>query len=123
MLTLFRNGGVPMYFLAAFALLALAAGVQFAVRPVRGGDAVVAWLSRATLWATLVGIVSDVAATLYHTGDIADPDLRGQLTTQGLAESMSPAIIGFAVLAVVALLGAVGQRGCRLEADAGIRDL
>jgi hypothetical protein len=30
---------------------------------------------------------------------------------------MSPAILGFTMLALVALLAAVGQRGCRTGAD------
>jgi hypothetical protein len=121
MMMLLRAGGTPMFFLLVFGLLALAAGVQFAWRPVPGGERVVAWLSRATLWATLVVIAADVAATLYHTGDIADPNERAQLTTQGLAESMSPAIIGFTVLALVSLLAAVGQRGCRAMTPANAR--
>jgi hypothetical protein len=117
MMMLFRAGGFPMFFLVAFGLLALVAAAQFAARPAPGKDAVVAWLARATLWATLVGVVSDIAATCYHTSEIADANERARETTQGLAESMSPAILGFTMLALVALLAAVGQRGCRIGGD------
>jgi Na+/proline symporter len=87
---------------------------HFAARPDARREGFLAWMSAATLWATLAGVTSDVAATLYHTASVADADERGRLVLEGLAESMSPAIVGFALLALVAMLVAVGRR--RFEA-------
>jgi hypothetical protein len=68
----------------------------------------------ALLWSTATGIVSDIATTLYYTHNIVDDAERSRTVLEGLAESMSPGIFGFALLTVIALLTAVGRR--RLDA-------
>jgi hypothetical protein len=71
-------------------------------------------MSRAVLWSTLAGLASDVGTTLHSTCTILDDGERSRTITEGVAESMSPAIMGFALLAVTAFLTAVGRR--RLDA-------
>jgi hypothetical protein len=110
MFDLIRAGGPAMGAVFLFGLAALLTSAHYAARPDGRRQGFLAWMSAATLWAVLAGVASDVAATLYHTMDVADPDQRGRLVLEGLAESMSPAIVGFALLAVVAFLAAVGRR-------------
>jgi hypothetical protein len=110
MTTLIRNGGWPMFLLLALGFVSLAAAAYFAARPDGKHEGFIAWMSKATLWATLVGIVSDIATTLEHTVDILDANERSRIVQQGFAESMSPGIMGFSFLVLVALLAAVGRR-------------
>jgi hypothetical protein len=110
MITLVQAGGPSMAAILLFGLVTLLASAHFAARPDGRREGFLAWMSAATLWATLAGVASDVAATLYHTTEVEDANRRAQLVLEGVAESMSPAIVGFAILALVAMLTAVGRR-------------
>jgi hypothetical protein len=131
MMTLFRNGGWSMYWVVAFGFVALVAAAHFAARPSGRHEGFIKWMSCALLWAILTGICSDVGTVLgvasekmgashqrmlegSAAGELADPDTRPRILCEGLAESLSPGIVGFAFLAVVALLASVGRR--RLDA-------
>lgn len=114
MVTLIRNGGASMFVILVFGLVTLASAAYFAARPDARHEGFLKWMSRATLWSTLVGLSTDIAATCYHTVDIIEPNERARVVQEGIAESMSPCIVGFAMLALVALLAAVGRR--RLDA-------
>ncbi len=62
MVELMQAGGVPMFFVLIFGVIAFGAAVLFAVRPdARRIDAVQA-LTRATLFSIGAGIVADIAA-------------------------------------------------------------
>jgi hypothetical protein len=117
MMTLFRNGGWSMYWVVGFGFVALGAAAYFAARPSARHEGFLQWMSRALLWSVLTGICSDVATAFYFTSsdDVAPGDARARLVLEGLAESLSPGIVGFAFLGVVALLAAVGRR--RLDAS------
>jgi hypothetical protein len=117
MLTLFRNGGWSMFVIVLFGFVTLATAAFFATRPDKKHEGFIKWMSRATLWATLCGAASDLAATLYFTTSIVDANERARTIEEGFAESMSPFIMGFAMLALAALLAAVGRR--RLDAKIG----
>jgi hypothetical protein len=131
MMTLFRNGGWSMYWVVAFGVVARGGAAQFAARPRASHEGFLKWMSRALVWAILTGICSDAATVLgvgsakmgeSHlrmlegtvVGELADADTRARILCEGLSESLSPGIVGFAFLAVVALLSAVGRR--RLDA-------
>lgn len=111
MLTLFREGGFPMWFLLAFSVLSLLSAACYAVRP----DAPRLRLSLALGAATLFTMVTCVAAAFATVGHQAPDYLKRHpeetLTTvllQGAAESLSPAILGNTVLTLLALLIGLG---------------
>jgi hypothetical protein len=114
MLTLFREGGWSMFVVVLFGFIALAAAGFYAGRPDAKHEGFLKWMSRATFWSVMVGMCSDFATTFHYACHIEDWNERSRLVIEGSAESLSPGIIGFAFLALVALLTAVGRR--RLDA-------
>jgi hypothetical protein len=131
MMTLFRDGGWSMYFVVGLGFVALTQAAYFASRPHATHEGFLKWISRALLWAILTGICSDIGTvmavgaqrmgTIHEkmldegiAGQLADSETRTRIICQGISESLSPGIVGFAFLAVVAMLTAVGRR--RLDA-------
>ena len=114
MLTLIHHGGIPMWFILVFGLVALAAAARYAIFPnaARSRPAFIQAMSATTLWATLACLAADLGMTgwrLTHTEEWRnDPNWHFILIT-GFAESMSPLVMGFALLALTALLVAVGR--------------
>ena len=117
MMTLMRNGGFPMWFIVAFGMVALGAAVRFALHPSRPRLGFVKYMSLATLMSIATGTAADLATVCYAMNSdamAADPQWH-RIFLQGMAESLSPAILGFTLLSLTALIAAVG-RG-RLTAD------
>ena len=115
MLTFFRNGGFPMFFILFFGAVALATAFWFAVRPSDRHDGFIKWMARATLYATVSGTLADFLAVMrYVVREQLQGDRRALILCEGFAESLSPGIMGFSFLALVALMTAVGRR--RLDA-------
>jgi hypothetical protein len=122
MLTLFRDGGWSMFIILAFGLAALLTAASHAIRPDPVREGFLQWMSRALFWAVLCGITSDLATLCHYAaqdsgaqGEALTSDMRARIALQGFGESMSPAIMGFAFLALIALLTAVGRR--RIDAS------
>lgn len=111
MITLFVEGGFPMWFLLAFGVAALVMAARFARVPARRTLRVALALSVATACTAVTGVAKDLATVghqvpnyiRYHPGDNL-----AYVLLQGFAESMAPAILGFTLLSLVALLVAVG---------------
>jgi hypothetical protein len=114
MWTLFRDGGWSMFVVVLFGFVSLATAGFYAARPDAKHEGFIQWMSRATLWAILAGICSDFATVCHYVGPMEDWNKRGQIVLVGAAESLSPGIMGFAFLALTAMLTAVGRR--RLDA-------
>jgi hypothetical protein len=114
MVTLFREGGWSMFVVVLFGLISLATAAFYAARPDAKHEGFLRWMSLATFWAVLVGICSDFATVFQNIHHIVDANERSQILLVGSAESLSPGIMGFAFLALTALLAAVGRR--RLDA-------
>ncbi len=112
--TLFRDGGWSMFAVVGFGFVALATAAYYAARPDAQHEGFLKWMSRATLWSVVSGICSDLATTFHYACQIDDANQRTRIVIEGSAESLSPGILGFAFLALVALLTAVGRR--RLDA-------
>jgi hypothetical protein len=111
MLTLIRNGGFPMFFIVIFGAIGLATSAWYAYRPNGRSYAFIIWMGSTTFFATLLGLAADIGATCYHVAVAAvqsEPLWHAHLV-EGLAESMSPPIMGFALLAMMSLLTAVGR--------------
>jgi hypothetical protein len=108
---LIRDGGFSMWFILAFGGVALVTAFAFAVRPMARSERFIVWMGLATLAATLCGVSSDIAATFYAAaGEEMAMEQRVRIAMEGTAESMAPAIVGFAILSLVALMVAVGKR-------------
>jgi hypothetical protein len=114
MVTLFRDGGWSMFVVVLFGFISLATAGFYVARPDAKHEGFIVWMSRATLWSILVGICSDFATVCQNINQIEDANRRSQILLVGSAESLSPGIMGFAFLALTALLTAVGRR--RLDA-------
>lgn len=111
MLTLFREGGFPMWFLLAFSLLSLLTAARYALRPAIDRLRLPIALGAATLFTTITGVAAAFATVGHQAPDYLKLHPEETLTTvllQGAAESLSPAILGFTVLTLLALLIALG---------------
>ncbi len=111
MLTLIRNGGFPMFFIMAFGGVALAAAGWYAFRPNARSLGVIVWMGTATLFASLMGTVADLGTVAYAVSSMIQAGAKDWYVAliEGFAESMSPGIMGFALLSMVALVTAVGR--------------
>jgi hypothetical protein len=108
--TIFREGGWSTFMVVGLGLVALATAAFYAARPDAKHEGFIQWMSRAVLWSILAGICSDFATVFHNTNGIENPSLRIQITMVGAAESLSPGILGFVLLSLVAMLTAVGRR-------------
>jgi hypothetical protein len=114
MLEFFMAGGFPMWFLLIFGGLSLAGAVLFARRPDAQRLASVRALSVATLCSVGAGVASCFAAVGYNVPQhFADEPNVHMVVLTGIAESMSPAIMGLAILSITWLIVAVGHRRLR----------
>jgi uncharacterized membrane protein len=115
MLTMFRNGGFPMFFILAFGLLALGTAFAYALRPLRDREGFVRWMSLATFASIVCGTATDLATVARYVAEHPmEPARMNVIVIEGFGESMSPAILGFSMLSLVALMMAFGKR--RLDA-------
>ena len=125
MWTLIRNGGVvPMLTILVFGVLSLGSAFLFAVRPQRPLRGFIESMCRATLFGTFAATAAAIGATLYAASTVWEqPDggstQAAHMIVQGLAESTSPAILGFSFLALAQMLSAVGRR--RLDEGSAVR--
>jgi hypothetical protein len=120
MMTLLRDGGFPMVAVVLLGAVTLISAFVFAVRADAASERFVVWMGLSTLCSILCGVASDLATTLsVVTLEEMPFELRIQIAMKGTAESMAPAIVGFALLSLVALMLAVGKR--RLDAKTGAR--
>ncbi|HXU65068.1 MAG TPA: hypothetical protein VN962_25390 [Polyangia bacterium] len=111
MLDLLREGGVPMFFVVVFGVLTLSAAGLFAARGDRRRLGFIGALGLATALSVAGAVCADLAAVGHHGLAMCAPQHLDPLTCLllGMAESMAPAIIGFTVLSLAAMLTAVGM--------------
>jgi len=111
MLTLFREGGFPMWFLLVFGALLLTSGARFALRPDAARLRLALALGAAT-WFTMLTAIGAALATVGHQAPdylARHPQMTlASVLLQGMAESLSPAILGCTVLTLAALFIALG---------------
>ena len=111
MITLFMEGGFPMWFLLVFGLGTLGFAGRFAWAPLRRTLRVTLALGAATSFTTFTGVASAFAAVGHHAAKYhqAHPELTfAHVLALGAAESLAPAILGFTVLSLTGLLVALG---------------
>lgn len=108
---LFAEGGYPMWFLLAFGVAALVAGARFAWRPNRRAFRVCLGLSSTTLLSVFAAVATDLSAVGHRAPEYLSqhPELSlAEVVLSGVGESMSPAIFGFTMLIMTALLVSYG---------------
>jgi hypothetical protein len=109
MFDLLREGGVPMLFVVVFGLLTLVAAGLFAARGDRRRLGFITAMGVAAMLSVLGGVASDLAAVGHHALERCGPGIdRAACILVGFAESMSPAIVGFTLTSLAAMLVAVG---------------
>jgi len=111
MLNLLREGGGPMLFVVVFGALTFVAAAVFAARGDRRRLGFITWMGLATVQSVGGGLAADFAAVghdgLEHCAAHHIEPLACVLL--GFAESMAPAIVGFTLLSLAAMLTAVGM--------------
>jgi hypothetical protein len=125
MLTLFEEGGFPMWFLLGFSVLTLLSSARFAARPDSARLRLASALGVATLFTTLTAICADLAQVGHQIPGYMARHRELQLSSvllQGIAESMSPAIVGFTVVSLAALVLALGFYREPLASEREARD-
>jgi len=118
MMTLFREGGFPMWFLLAFGMLLLISGARFAMRPDAARLRLALALGTATLFTMVTAVSADLATVGHQAPDYLarHPELTlAAVLLQGLAESLSPAILGSTLLTLATLFIALGFHRESLE--------
>jgi hypothetical protein len=104
----FLAGGFPMVFVIVFGLVALASAVRFALAPAPGRVGPIVAYGIAVLLVSTAGALVDAGVVLRVVAQAEDSQVPILLV--GLSESLSPPILGFSLVAVVALVTAVGLR-------------
>lgn len=113
MLEFFIAGGVPMLGVVVCGVVALVAAVRFAMAPDKRKVAAVVSLSLAALASSILGFVADTYTVFKAIGKVEElqkPDVMPLVLIQGARESLTPMILGFALLTVIWLVMAVGFR-------------
>lgn len=115
MLELMHHGGPGMWAILILGLVTVATAAWFAWRAEARVRGFLDQMGRSVAYAMLVSVSLDVMATLYGTVE-AVSEHKGIMLMRGLGESMSPLVLGAALLSTIHLLTAIGQR--RLDAKA-----
>ena len=117
MVKMFVAGGYAMWMIAILGVACLITAVRFAMRGEPRLLGVMRALSWAVVFSTLSGISSDLTATFLHVA--RDPDWSKEPLLpllMGFGESLTPATLGFSLLAICWIIVAVGVR--RSKGDA-----
>jgi hypothetical protein len=106
-----RAGGVPIWIVMALSVPLLYLGVRFAIAADARRLAILRALTWAQLAAIACGVASNVIAVLWYLGRGLEPG-ESPLPALfiGLGESLTPAVIGLAIICVVWMLVAFGLR-------------
>jgi hypothetical protein len=105
------EGGYPMWFLLAFGLAGTVAAIRYTLHPTPRDLYRVIGLATTTLFSTLFGTAVDLATFGHRAPDYlkAHPEQSlSEVVLLGLGESMSPGVVGFDLLTLMALLVSFG---------------
>jgi hypothetical protein len=109
-------GGVAMWIVIFFSLLCLFTAARYAWRPDAARVPILRALTWAAVFAIISGVTSNFMAVMWHVTDndewAHDPDMHLRVM-HGLGEAVTPAILGFTMLALTWLLVAAGARRAR----------
>ncbi len=108
------NGGPGMWLILLFGLLALGTAAWFAFRAEGRVRGFLESMSRAVGYAALVSFALDLMTVCFAVARFPQPERRWIILMEGIGESLSPLVLGFAFLALVHFFTAIGKR--RLDA-------
>lgn len=116
MLEFFQAGGWSMWFVTLFGLITLVVAIVFAVQADLGKLAFVRAMTLSTTFSIACGVLTNFLAVCRYVG--GDPAIAAngelpRIVLIGFGESITPAILGFSMLAVTWLIVAVGTRRVR----------
>lgn len=111
MLEFFRNGGFSMFPVLFFGLATLGAAVAYAMRADKKTRNFIDVMYKVVAFTSATGLLTDLGAVFHYlaTKDVPAAEFSKTLA-QGLNESLGPAIMGSAFLALAFLFVAIGQR-------------
>jgi len=109
MVEFMKAGGWSMWLVLIFGLATLVAAAVFVFRRDLGKLALVRALTLATVFAVATGLCGNVAAVMHYAAGDTDAPVH-VVVMQGLAESLTPGVLGFTLLSISWLLVAVGTR-------------
>jgi hypothetical protein len=123
MLELFRAGGFGMWVLLGLGVFTLVTSALFARSPDERRYALLRALSVATALSAVTALATNVIAVMYTVARNA-PRFEGRVALvvmEGLGESLTPIVLGGAILTVVWFVAAFGVRRLaeRLVAQGG----
>ena len=107
---MFVAGGLPMLFVLVFGLVSIGASIRFARAPATGRPAHLVALGLAVILAALSGVCVDLIMVTQHAPEMAAPGELGEVVLVGIGESLNPAVLGFSLVAVSALISSLGLR-------------
>lgn len=113
MIEFFKAGGFPMFVVLFLGLAALIAAGFFAFRPDEGRVGTIRALSTSTGFSVLAAVAADLATVCYTIPNNPEFSKSGEvhlIVLMGIAESLTPAIMGCTMLALVWMMVAVGHR-------------
>jgi hypothetical protein len=113
MVEFFRAGGMPIWMVTLFGVITLVAAILFARRPDERRMAFIRAMTTATVLNIIGGVASCVGMVFYRVStvpELAKPGEVHLVVMMGLAESLTPAILGFTLLSLVWLITAIGVR-------------
>jgi hypothetical protein len=106
-------GGFPMIVILVVGAIALVGATRFAMTPIAGRLPFLGALAMAVAATSFAGMCADLLTVSVKVP--SDPEMASSpdlpiILLVGLGESLTPAILGASIVAVVALLVAVGLR-------------
>jgi hypothetical protein len=119
MLQFIQEGGFPVLFILCFGAAACAVAGYYAVRPQARHRVVASWAMLGTALASIAGTAADLAATCSHVAASHEANFR--MLSEGISESMHPAMVGFALVSVAAMLIAAGAQRAKASAAPALR--
>lgn len=108
-----RAGGFGMWVVLLFGLITLFTAGRFAFKPREDAVGILRAMSAATVFSVLSALSSNLAAVFWKVPNTEEwaksPDMPLIVMT-GLAESLTPCMLGFTMLGLAWLMTAVGYR-------------
>jgi hypothetical protein len=113
MIEFFQAGGFPMWIVLLLGLASLVSAGLFAFKPDERKVGFIRGLSNATVFSVLSGVTADFATVCHHVPNNPEwaksPEIH-LIVMMGIAESLTPAIMGFTMLSLVWMMVGIGHR-------------
>ena len=120
MIEFMRLGGFSSWIVLLFGLITLVAAGLYLWRPEQRKLGILRGMTVATAFSVLSGLSANLAAVMFNVSQnpkwAKSPDMP-LLVMTGIGESLTTAILGFTVLSVAWLLGAIGNRRLVIQSD------